>query len=841
MTRHGNFLAQPSLLLMGCAAIALLGTSAVQAQARTSTNTASNVEEIETIVVTGTPIGRKKVDAAYSVSTMSEEDLTRSAPFSISEMLKSIPGFSAETSGGQGSGSNLYVRGLPAGGWRYVQMQEDGLTLFSDPTDPYLTADSYDVVDAMTQRVEVVRGGTAPVFADNAPGGIVNMITRRGTETPEGAITVTGGNHDFIRVDGYSAGPLADKTTYAIGGFLRQDNGYREPGFTADRGGQIRGSLSFDLGNVKLDVDAKYLNDRTAFYTAIPLADPSDPTKSLSSVFSPYYGTTESKDLQHTTMKSFVGDKVTEQDADLADGIHTKVASFGAYLTWNIADDLILTNKVRFMNARVGYVGVFSGTSPQNADTYLKTDLAAAITGFGSSVASVKYVDATTGTDFYPSRSSAGLVMESGLYKVNSNLNSLVDDVQLTKEFKEGMFGGTLGQHTVSAGVYFNYFSYAADQFQNTVLVSVQNQPHLLDVVALDSSGDTVGYVTDHGFVRYGSGLYKGNAEGYYLAPYFWDTVKFGDFAVDVGMRYTYYHATGGTYESTRKNLGDATTLADDSVGGYTGVFDPRHDNRRGFTWSTGLQYKIIPQAEVFARYTSAVRLAGQMNVAFPMNTTSTTIPQAEGGLRVVFDNLSFSATTFWSKFKNLTISTSMVADDGTISLTNMVGDTQTIGEEIDFDWVVTDYFSLMGAATIQSPEMKSLSDVKTGVSYANMDGNQISRIPKQIYSVTPVFNTAVFGRPVELSATLYYMGKRYVDYNNATALPSYTTLDLSILGHLTDHLDLQANASNITNTKGLTEGNPRTDTLVGQETSTAIYARPIFGAIYKLSLSYRW
>lgn len=837
MTRHSSVLAQRSGWLLSCAVIALAGMPQAQAQTDKSTEAAP----IETVIVTGTPIGRAKVDAAFSVSTMSEEELQRAAPLSVVDMLKSVPGFSAEPSGGEGGGGNIYVRGLPGGGWKYVQLQEDGLILFGEPQDSFLNIDSFDVTDMMTQRVEVVRGGTAPVFADNAPGGIVNIITRRGTDTPEGAISITGGNHGYIRGDGYSSGPLTDKITYAVGGYLRQDDGYREPGFTADRGGQIRGSLSFNLGDVHIDVDAKYLNDRNIFYTALPLIDPTDSSKSLSNVLSPLYGTVVSKALEYTTLKSFNGSDNFTESMDLSDGIHTKVFQTGVSLTWNISDGLILTDKIRYVNAHVVYNGVFSGSSPVSGAAYLASSLTKAVAGFGASVSSVKYVDATTGSNFDPSRASDGLVMETGLYRVRTNLSSFVNDLQLTKEFNDGPLGGMLGKHTISAGLFVNYYNFSQNRLYSNILVSVQNQPHLLDVVALNASGNTVGYVTDHGFARYGSGVYAGDANGYYLAPYFWDTVKFGDLSVDVGVRYTRYHADGGNYATGTRNLGDATTLADNNVIGLTGVYNPRSDNRNAFNWSAGIQYKFIPQAEVFARYTSAERLPTQSTVYITDVTPNTPIKQAEGGVRVVFDSLSFSATTFWSRFKNLSTSTAIINPDASIGTLYLKGDTQTIGEELEFEWKPIEFFSIQGSATIQNPETQSLTNTSTGLVYPGMDGKQLSRIPKYIYSATPTFYYNVFGKPVEVSATVYYMGKRFVDYSNHTELPAFTTIDLSVSAQLTEKIDLRLNAQNLTNTNGITEGNPRTDTVGGQETSDVNYGRPIFGAIYKMSLTYKW
>ena len=50
-----------------------------------------------------------------------------------------------------------------------------------------------------------------------------------------------------------------------------------------------------------------------------------------------------------------------------------------------------------------------------------------------------------------------------------------------------------------------------------------------------------------------------------------------------------------------------------------------------------------------------------------------------------------------------------------------------------------------------------------------------------------------------------------------------------------------QVVGDNLTNAKGLTEGNPRTDQLAGQGATDAIYGRPLFGRNFRLILSRSW
>lgn len=801
---------------------------------------AAAAPETADIVVTGTPFGRARLDAPFAISTFNAQAIERAAPLSTADLLKAVPGFSAEPSGGQGGGQNIYVRGLPAGGWFYIQLQEDGLTLFDEPQESFFNIDTLYALDPMTERVEVVRGGTSPIFATNAPGGTVNLITRRGKNRSEGLARITGGNYGFVRGEGFVSGPLSDTVRYAVGGFYRRDDGYRQPGFTADRGGQVRGNLTFLLGDVTIDLDGKYLNDRTAFYNPIPLADPRDPSRSLTGLIDPLRGTLLSNAFRNTSQRSFDGQRVTARERDLADGIHNRVIEGGVQLRWDAGDGTVVTNKTRWTDARVSYDAVFSGAAPAAGGTYLASALTRAKAGFGANVASVAFVDADTGAAFDPA-TTGGLVLESGLWNATTDLTSIANDFRVSHQFADGMLGGALGRHSLSFGVAFDYFDFHQDRLFNTILTSVRHKPQLLDVVARNGAGGLVGRVTDRGFVRYGNGVTRGKAEGYYLSPYIADRIGFGAFAIDAGARYTYYDADGGVFANGTRNLGDAATLADDNVGGLTGTFAARRDRRRAFQWTAGAEYKIDPRSQLFARYTRSERLPRLQNVYQTQALPVTTIAQGEAGIRAAYPGLSFSTVGFWSKFDNLTTSAIILDPAGNVVNVPLSGATETVGVEADIDWRPVDLFGLVATATAQRPETKSLVNTVTGTAFSDLDGRQLSRIPRYIFTASPTLYASVAGRPVELTASVYHMGRRFVDYTNATALPAFTTLDLNLLAHIADRVDVQFHASNLTNTVGLTEGNARVDQLGGQGTAEAIYARPIFGRIVTASLSYRW
>jgi len=818
----------------------LLAASLFPAHSRAQSTRADNdaISQLDTIIVTGTPQGRSHKDAPFAISVMPETLIDRSAPTSSVELLRTIPGFSAEPSGGRGGGQNIYARGLPSGGWIFVQYQEDGLSLFDEPQESFLNIDTLFQLDMMSQRVEVVRGGTSPLFATNAPGGTVNVITRRGGAEPEGALRVSAGSHAARRADGYSSGPLSQTVRYALGGYVRSDDGLREPGFTANKGGQIRGNLTFLLSErMTLDVDAKLLDENTAFYTAIPLADPTDPARTLAPWIDPLKGTLASNDLRYHTAQSFIGNQNISRNIDLADGIDTKVRQLGAKLHWDAGNGLTVDNHLRWVDAEVAYSALFSGAAPVAADVYLGRQLTRAQAGFGAGVERVGYVHSASGTVYNPFDDS-GLVLEIGLWHARTRLRTLSDDLRLSKAFAESRFG----QHTLTAGINAQRFHFEQSRLQSTLLTTLTHQSQRLDVLAFDTADQVLGSVTRDGFVRYANGALAGIADGTYLSPYLWDSVKFGRFGLDVGIRFTRYRASGGNYANSSRNLGDASTLADDNVLGISDTLTARSDRRNALQWTLGGEYAITPRVQAFARFTRSERLPRLQNVYLTQNLDGSSIDQAELGLRGgISHGFNFSAVLFGSRFNELSLNTSVLDMNNNVQVLALVGKTRTLGLESEFTWRPAALFSLTGSFTLQQPDIRNLSNATTNTAFPELDGNQISRIPKRIAALTPTLHLELAGKPVDVSLSAYHMGQRFVDYTNATALPSYTSYDFNLFAQVSQRLEFQLRVANLNNTIGLTEGNGRVDQLGGQGAVNAIYARPLFGRDITASLTWRW
>lgn len=270
--RHAHLLASTLLA-------ATLATPALAREAKTATDPAKAAEGSEAkpaaggkTFSTGVAKGRDLLDTAISASVIDEADLAKLSVNSVAGILQNIPGIRAETSGNDGF-SAITVRGLPlsADGAKFLQIQEDGLPVLEFGDILSANSDMFVRADLAVSQVQVIRGGSASTFTSNAPGGVVNLISKTG-ETAGGAIQVSSGiDHDLNRIDFAYGSPLGDGWRAHVGGFFRQGEGPRKIGYDGFRGGQFRGNLTKQFANGYIRFYGKYLDDRQPNYALYPV------------------------------------------------------------------------------------------------------------------------------------------------------------------------------------------------------------------------------------------------------------------------------------------------------------------------------------------------------------------------------------------------------------------------------------------------------------------------------------------------------------------------------------------------------------------------------------------
>jgi outer membrane receptor protein involved in Fe transport len=623
-------------------------------QARRSDSHDDGPLRLDAIVVTGNAAGLSKMRSSLSISTLDLEQIQQAAPDSASDILRSVPGVLAQSSGGEGN-ANVTARGLPlSGGAKLMLFQEDGLPVLDFGDIDFATSDTFVRADFTLDRVEVIRGGSAATFASNAPGGVFNFISRTG-EIAGGRVGLSRGvDFDRTRVDFNYGRPLNEDWRFHLGGFYRLGEGPRTVGYTAEDGGQLKGNATrtFDRGHVR--VSLKLLHDRAPVYLPVPLSitgSTSDPHFASLPSFDVLHGAMQSKHFRHDLSVNRNGEVV---GTDIADGYHSKSRALGLETSLDLAKDWTFDGKVRVASTS----GRFVGPYPAAVDT--ASALAEEIGGAGATLRYATGPQAGQSVANPAALNGNGLAVRTHLFNTTlSDLGNFALDLKLAKAFAgDGQFA------RLTLGYFKSQQKIDQDWHWNTYLLEVKGaDAALLDVV--DAQGNLV---TQRGLVAYGEPFW-GNCcvRSYRLrydtdAPYLALNWQKGRFNVDGSLRYdiasaagSYAGASGTTPydvdgdgslqppEQTVPIVDEATSLPVDYTVRYV-------------SYSVGGNYLTTPDLALFVRlskggranaervlFGGGIRADGSIAEEVAVNT----VKQYEGGLKWRTDGASLFATLF--------------------------------------------------------------------------------------------------------------------------------------------------------------------------------------------------
>jgi outer membrane receptor protein involved in Fe transport len=808
------------------------------AQNANSNSEAISVEEIVVTARAGTT-ARRKADVSYAITAISGDALRLQAPISTAEVFKAIPGFWVEASGGEAS-NNVRTRGIPTDGYSSVTIQEDGLTVQHDGGLGWLNADQSFRVDETIGRVEAVRGGPASIFASNSPGGTVNFITRQAGSKPEGTIKAQFGDYGMYRTDFFYGAPLSDNWGLTVGGFYRADQGVRDPGFTQNKGGQIRVGLSRVWESGRIDINVKHIDDNVGFLLPVPLTFDGSGDVAAVPGFDANYGTLAGNDNRLLSFRSPNGPK----DFDLSRGTDVKLTAATIKADLDIGAGWRLQNIARFRTSEIVRNGLFPTGNIETAQARLNSARASALAAFpGATNVEYRYVTRSTTFDV-ANQNGNGLVVSGNLLSVSVPLDEFTNDVRVVRKFELGN-----QTHDFAFGAYFSNFSYDYDRFMATANLDVKDNAERLDIVAVNATGAIVGRVTDNGILRYGS-LYDNAAidatvTAFYASDEWQVTPKL---RIDAGLRYESIEFTGSVEGKQTIDLGVAGTLADNQFITGTGVFTPISRDYNDTSFTLGANYQINDKLGVFARYTDTSRLPspsefqGSAGDALRTDIKVTPVVMAEGGIKFQSDLFDAYATVFNTKFENVRF-TDNVFSSATNSFTTRVGyaDTKTYGVEIEGMVRPLDWADLSVALSWQNPEYENFTFTQnvggTPVTIS-FNGKQLIRVPKIGLRAVPGVN--LLDGKIRVEAPIEYYSKRYADTANSQSLPAYTVFNLNARWNLTDTLTLALAGANLTNEIGLTEGNPRAGQFISGDAGARYYlARPVLGRTWRISASY--
>lgn len=792
----------------------------------------------ETVIVTGRAGSEQvtRAETSYSISVIPQERIREKGVSSVADTLRNIPGFWVENSGGEAS-ANIRARGIPVDGYASVQLEEDGMPIQHDPGLGYLNADQSFRLDETIGEVQAVRGGPSSVFAPNAPGGVVNFITRKPTDEVKGLFKLTIGDDGLYRGDVWVGGPLGEGWRAAFGGFYRVERGVRDPGYNFNDGGQFRFYVEHDLSGGQISFDYKHIDDKVGFYLPIPVARTADGGVTSVAGFSATTGILNGPETETLRLLTVNGPITYHTN----DGTKVKLDQFTAKYTHEIGDGWLVANNFRMRSTSQDRLGMFTGSVQTGAVRLAQ--LLPQVKAVMPTAASLqlRYIDSPS-TILDASANGNGLEVDNNARDVSISEREVMDDLRVNKTVN--LYGQ---DHDLSLGGYIMSAHEHFDRYSAALVMDVRNQARLLNVVALDAGGNVIGPVTDNGVLRYGSEFANGDGEQLSLEAYAADEWRVTDaLRIDLGLRYSQMHTSGSAEGSKTIDLGKTSTLADKSFLTGNAIFTPYSKTYHDLNWTIGANWQFDEMQGVFGRATRAERMPSISD--FITNATNQPVVNRmelyELGYKLNRSFGDFYVTAFDTEYHNFGVSQNVYDNAAATYITQpYFADTRTYGLELDGVVRPVDWFDISFTGTLQNPTFTSLKyTVLQSGSLVTLDynGNQLLRVPKISLSASPTLH--LFNDRLMAQLTVEYYSDRYADAANTQLLPAYTVLDLNARYQVTEDLALYLSGYNLTDSIGLTEGNPRAGEVLSTQAGAPVYlARPVVGRNFRMSLLYKF
>ncbi|MEM7676098.1 MAG: TonB-dependent receptor [Myxococcota bacterium] len=817
--------------------IAQQSTLAQSETGTTSRPADSRGVDLESIVITGVG-GRPKSQFknSVSVSDLSLSEIKDFAPRTTAEIFRNIPGIRSESSGGENN-ANIQVRGLPVttGGAKFVQLQEDGLPVLAFGDITFGNADNFLRFDTTVRRLEAIRGGSASTFASNAPGAIINFISRTG-DVASGEIGLTRGiDFNTTRLDFEYGSPIFDEWQFHIGGFYRTGEGPRAAGYNAENGGQIKANLTRNFSNGYVRVYYKHLNDRTIPYLPAPVLIEDGEAKPLPQ-FDFRNQTLASRYLLNNVRVDSNGQINT---TNIADGVRSLTNAVGLELDFDLGARWKLTNRGRYSVNRGGFVGSFANAV---------VDVGAAASNFGAAGLIFHNGPSASSAITGPSSLNGGsnFIIDNLLFDVNvQDLSHFVNDMRLARTFETGF-----GDFDVQVGYFKSVQQVETEWSFNAYLQELQG-----DNAALISLVDASGALLSVNGVR-SFGIFD---------PYF--DLEFNRDAVFGLVSYSHQRLTlDASVRYDRMQSSGTSNLAspdpDNNPGGFTpsdidvngdgeivaaesGIGTVDQGDLFGIdyavnyvSYSFGANYALFDGLAAFARYSQGASTNGDrlllggngFNLSGELiddDIGVDVVRQAELGLKVsnrgafIPGNLNLFVTGFFAN-----------SEESNFEVTNGRAFDRTVralGVELESSYLYGP-FSLAAGLTVTDAEITEDSINPDNV------GNTPRRQALLTYQVTSSWNDYLFDHGFSLGFNVVGTTGSFAQDNNDFKMPGFAQLNLFANVEILPQAILSFNANNILNVFGITEAEEGTVPENG-----IIRARPINGRTLSMSLRYQF
>ena len=313
------------------------------------------------VVVTARKAPERLLDVPISVSAFVGEDLMETAAHDLFDLSSLAPGFAFERMnryGVQGGVSRPVIRGMAN------VLGEGNAAVFVDgiPYSDSILSFPFELVD----RVEIIKGPQAAMFGRATFAGAINLVTKKGTNTPDHHVSMRAAQYGDYETNILSRGALSeDKLFYVVHArYYTFDGMYRntldDERIGDEQSYNFNTSLEYRPGDVFSATLSAGLTRDDDGIAAMTLQDRFANNCYLRSLRQYYCGEVQEQSAATLDVATLAG----------REGIERESTRASAQLTWDLGGFSIVSNSGAFFtDQEYGYDATYQGATAFGATT----------------------------------------------------------------------------------------------------------------------------------------------------------------------------------------------------------------------------------------------------------------------------------------------------------------------------------------------------------------------------------------------------------------------------------------------------------------------------------------
>jgi vitamin B12 transporter len=163
------------------------------------------------LIISATRLPTPSEEVATSVTVITDGEIAQRQDRSLADALRDVPGLGLVQAGGPGGLAQAFIRGANA---NHTKVLIDGMPV-NNPGGLNGGFDFGPVLAADIERIEVLRGPQSGLYGSDAIGGVVNIITRKGSGPLRVTGSVEGGSFETLNQQASASGSLS-RVNYAL-------------------------------------------------------------------------------------------------------------------------------------------------------------------------------------------------------------------------------------------------------------------------------------------------------------------------------------------------------------------------------------------------------------------------------------------------------------------------------------------------------------------------------------------------------------------------------------------------------------------------------------------------